>query len=32
VLFGLVRYAGTKLIRAQRGVNIDKVYAEIPAE
>jgi APA family basic amino acid/polyamine antiporter len=32
VLFGLVWYAGAKLIRAQRGVNIDTVYAEIPPE
>ena len=32
VLFGLVWYAGAKVIRAQRGVNIDKVYAEIPPE
>ncbi len=32
VLFGLVWYGGAKLIRAQRGVDIDRVYAEIPPE
>jgi amino acid transporter len=32
VAFGLVWYGGARLIRAQRGVDIDKVYAEIPPE
>jgi amino acid permease len=32
VLFGLVWYGAAKAIRAQRGVNIDSVYAEIPPE
>ena len=32
VLFGLVWYGGAKVIRAQRGVDIDRVYAEIPPE
>src|SRR5436190_4247885 len=32
VLFGLVWYGAAKAIRAQRGVNIDTVYAEIPPE
>jgi len=32
VLFGLVWYGGAKLIRSSRGVDIDKVYAEIPPE
>jgi len=30
VLFGLVWYGGAKLIRDQRGIDIDKLYAEIP--
>ena len=30
--FGIVWYIGAKIIRAQRGVNIDMVYAEIPPE
>jgi amino acid transporter len=32
LLFGLAWYGGAKLIRAQRGVNIDLVYAEVPPE
>jgi len=32
IAFGLLWYYGAKAIRAQRGVDIDKVYAEIPPE
>ena len=32
IVFGLLWYAGAKLVRAQGGVDIDKVYAEIPPE
>jgi amino acid transporter len=32
IAFGLLWYYGAKALRAQRGVDIDKVYAEIPPE
>jgi amino acid permease len=32
VVFGLAWYGGARFVRAQRGVNIEKVYAEIPPE
>ena len=32
VLFGLLWYVGARYIRQQEGVNIDRVYAEIPPE
>ena len=32
VLFGLLWYVGARYIRRQEGVNIDRVYAEIPPE
>ena len=32
VLFGLLWYVGARYLRQQEGVNIDRVYAEIPPE
>ena len=32
IVFGLVWYLGARMIRRQEGVDIDRVYAEIPPE
>ena len=32
VAFGLLWYLGAKVVRQQEGINIDRVYAEIPPE
>jgi hypothetical protein len=32
VLFGLLWYIGARLVRRQEGIDIDRVYAEIPPE
>ena len=32
ILFGLLWYFGARMIRRQAGVDIDRVYAEIPPE
>ena len=32
VAFGLIWYVGAKMVRRGQGVDIDKVYAEIPPE